>query len=108
MGKGGCINQPKCIMKAPHSKEGSRPMVGVGAVGVGVVGVGGCINQPRCIMKAPHSKELAWKSEFVTWRYLVLTVCERRRLNKAIREPDAIHTRGGVFKGIGGGVLSFR
>ena len=46
----------------------------------------------RWTVKAPHCVELAWKLPFSTCRYLVLTVCERRRLNNATLVPDAIHT----------------
>ena len=43
-------------------------------------------------MKAPHCVELAWKLPFSTWRYRVLTVCERNLLKRATLVPDAIHT----------------
>jgi len=46
----------------------------------------------RCIVKAPHCAALAWKLPFSTWRYRVLTVCDRSRLNRATFVPDAIHT----------------
>ena len=46
----------------------------------------------RCIVKAPHCAALAWKLPFSTWRYRVLTVCERSRLNRATFVPDAMHT----------------
>ena len=44
------------------------------------------------MVKAPHCVEDAWKFPFSTWRYRVLTVCERRRLNKATFVPLAMHT----------------
>ena len=42
-------------------------------------------------MNAPHWVELAWKFPFSTCRYLVLTVCDLRRLNNATLVPDAMH-----------------
>ena len=44
------------------------------------------------MVKAPHCVELAWKLLFSTWRYRVLTVCDRSRLNSATLVPEAIHT----------------
>ncbi len=46
----------------------------------------------KCIVNAPHCVELAWKFPLSTWRYRVLTVWDRSRLNKATFVPDAIHT----------------
>ena len=43
-------------------------------------------------VNAPHCVELAWKLPLSTCRYLVLTVCDRKRLNSATFVPDAIHT----------------
>ena len=44
------------------------------------------------MVKAPHCTEEAWKFPLSTWRYLVLTVCERNRLNKATFVPLATQT----------------
>ena len=46
------------------------------------------------MVKAPHWTEDAWKFPFSTWRYLVLTVWDRRRLNKATLVPLATQTVG--------------
>ena len=46
----------------------------------------------KWMVKAPHCVELAWKLLFSTWRYRVLTVCDRSRLNSATLVPEAIHT----------------
>ena len=49
-------------------------------------------NLRKCMVKAPHCTEEAWKFPLSTWRYLVLTVCERNRLNKATFVPLATQT----------------
>ena len=46
----------------------------------------------RCIVNAPHCTDEAWKFPLSTWRYLVLTVWDRRRLNKATLVPLATQT----------------
>ena len=43
------------------------------------------------MVKAPHWVEDAWKFPFSTWRYLVLTVCDRSRLKRATLVPEAMH-----------------
>ena len=44
------------------------------------------------MVKAVHCLALATKAPLSTERYRVLTVCERRRLNKATLEHEEIHT----------------
>ena len=46
----------------------------------------------KWMVKAPHCTEEAWKLPLSTWRYLVLTVCDRNRLNKATLVPLATQT----------------
>jgi len=49
------------------------------------------LSSKRWMVKAPHWTELAWKFPFSTWRYLVLTVCDLNRLNRATLVPLATH-----------------
>lgn len=44
------------------------------------------------MVKEPHCVELAWKLPFSTWRYRVLTVCERSRLKRATLVPLPMQT----------------
>jgi hypothetical protein len=44
------------------------------------------------MVKAPHCAEDAWKLPLSTCRYLVLTVCDRSRLNNATFVPLATQT----------------